>query len=213
MLLPWHWDRRSYAELLAVTGGKERIRHYVTRQRLEPLADEAIARLHADKTALYTARVAAGNLALRPGVARLLREAKAAGLRLAIATTTSPPNVEALLRATLGEGGPGWFEVIAAGDCVPAKKPAPDIYLLALERLGVPASSCLAFEDTVNGLRSAQGAGIPTVVTLSAYGGTAGFESAIAVVDHLGEPGLPCRPIAGPDGEIVDVAWLRALAG
>ena len=209
--LPWHWDRALYAELLAVTGGKERIRYYVASQRLEPIADDAVARLHADKTARYTARVAAGDVALRPGGARLLMEARAAGLRLAIATTTSPPNVEALLRATLADGGSGWFEVIAAGDCVAAKKPAPDVYRVALERLGLPPGSCIAFEDTVNGLRSAHGAGIPTVVTLSAYGGTEGFDAAAAVVDHLGEPGLPCRHLAGPDGGIVDLAWLRAL--
>ncbi len=209
--LPWHWDHALYAELLAVTGGKERIAHFIARERLPPLGAEAVARLHADKTARYTGRVAEGGVPLRPGIARLLTEARSAGLRLAIATTTSPPNVEALLRATLGEDAPGWFAAIAAGDCVAAKKPAPDVYRVALERLGLPPGACIAFEDTVNGLLAARGAGIPTVVTLSAYGGTAGFDGAAAVVDHLGEPGSPCRALVGPPGKIVDVAWLRAL--
>ena len=89
--------------------------------------------------------------------------------------------MDALLRATLGPEAPARFAVIAAGDAVPAKKPAPDIYRLALERLGLPPGRCIAVEDTVNGLRAAAGAGIPTVITTSLYGGTAGFEAALSV--------------------------------
>ncbi len=210
--LPWRWDAPLYARLLEVTGGKERIRHYIDGFSAAPNLDPAaIARLHADKTARYAALVATGQVALRPGVARLLAEAEAAGLRLAIATTTQPANVEALLRATLGPEAVARFAVIAAGDAVPAKKPAPDVYQLALERLRLPPGRCVAFEDTVNGLRSANGAGIPTVVTTSRYGGTEGFEGALAVVDGLGEPGAPCRVLRGPplDGPAVTVARLQ----
>ena len=106
--------------------------------------------------------------------------------------------MEALLRTTLGDGGPARFAVIAAGDDVPAKKPAPDIYRLVLDRLRLPPERCVAVEDTVNGLLSAQGAGIPTLITASLYGGTEGFAGALAVVDHLGDPDAPCRVLQGP---------------
>ena len=209
--LPWHWDEPLYARLLDVTGGKERIRHFIDGGAQPDLDPAAIARLHADKTARYTALVATGQVPLRPGVARLLDEAEAAGLRLAVATTTTPANVDALLRATLGPEAPARFAVIAAGDMVPAKKPAPDIYRLALERLGLPPGRCIAVEDTVNGLRSAAGAGIPTVITTSLYGGTARFEGALAVVDGLGQPDAPCRVLRGLalGGPTVTVADLR----
>ncbi len=181
--LDWHWDQSLYAELLTVTGGKERIGFAIDRGARPLLDAAAIARLHAEKTAHYTAGIHA--IALRPGVHRLLDQADAAGIILAIATTTSPANVDALLRATLGSDGPARFVVIAAGDCVPAKKPAPDIYHFALERLGLPGEDCLAIEDTQQGLAAARGAGIPTVITRSVYGGRDGFAGAVAVLDDL----------------------------
>ena len=212
--LDWHWDVAQYAELLEVTGGKERIRrHLDTASNAPKLDDEAIRRLHAAKTAHYVAAVQAGSVALRPGVRRLLHEARAAGLRLAIATTTTPENVQALLLATLGPDGPGLFEAIGAGDAVPRKKPAPDIYHLVLDRLGLPGSRCVAFEDTPNGLRAARAAGVPVVVTTSLYGGTEGFEDAVLVVDSLGETATPSRVLAGPSltGPMLDVPKLRRL--
>lgn len=197
--LPWHWDKSLYGELLEVTGGKERMAHWVHGHNARPALDAAaIARLHADKTARYTALLADGTLPLRPGVLRLLDEAQAAGLRVAIATTTSMPNVVALLCASLGGSALSRFAVIAAGDMVPTKKPAPDVYELVLDRLGLPSERCVAVEDTVNGLRSATGAGIPTIITTSLYGGTRGFDGALAVVDHLGGPDQPCRVLHGP---------------
>ena len=186
--LSWVWDQALYARLLEVTGGKERIAHYLRDYGTDVALDRAaIAALHADKTARYTALVAEGGLALRPGVARLIAEAEAAGIRLAIATTTSRPNVDALLRATLGRQP---FDVIAAGDEVTAKKPAPDVYELALGRLALPAAACVALEDTLNGLRSAQGAGLRCVMTKSLYGGAGPFPGALAVVDDLGRADL-----------------------
>lgn len=212
--LDWHWDPALYARLLEVAGGKERIRRYLeTTPGAGPLDDGAVRRLHAAKTAHYVSAVAAGAVALRPGVRRLLHEAQAAGLRLAIATTTSPANVQALLLATLGPDGHGLFEVIGAGDMVPRKKPAPDIFRHVLDQLGLPADRCLAFEDTVNGLDAAHGAGIPVVVTTSLYGGTDGFGDAAMVVDTLGEPEAPCWVLSGPPlpGPVVDVEALRQL--
>jgi beta-phosphoglucomutase-like phosphatase (HAD superfamily) len=212
--LDWHWDAALYARLLEVTGGKERIRRYLdTTPGAGPLDDESVRRLHAAKTARYVAAVASGSVAMRPGVRRLLHEARTAGLRLAIATTTSPANVEALLLATLGPDGPGLFEVIGAGDMVPHKKPAPDIFRYVLDRLRLPGDRCLALEDTVNGLEAARGAGIPVVVTTSLYGGTGGFADALLVVDGLGDPDAPCRVLSGPPlpAPVIDVPALRQL--
>ncbi len=217
--LGWHWDVALYARLLAVAGGKERIRHYLdTTPGAGTLDADAVRRLHAAKTAHYVAAVSAGSVALRPGVRRLLHEARAAGLRLAIATTTSPDNVRALLLATLGAEGPGLFEVVGAGDVVPRKKPAPDIYRFVLRHLALTGENCVAFEDTVGGLDAARAAGIPVVVTASLYGGRAGFQAAAMLVDNLGEADAPCRALAGPKlagpklaGPTLDVPALRRL--
>lgn len=208
--LGWHWDQALYRTLLDVTGGKERIRHHAVR-RGETIDAATVARLHADKTGRYVASVEAGAIALRPGVARLLHEARAAGLRLAIATTTTPENVSALLRTTLGSDAAGLFECIGAGDMVAAKKPAPDIYRFVLDRMGLAPGHCVAFEDTPNGLQAASGAGIATVVTTSLYGGTAGFEDALLVVDGLGEANAPARVLRGAalDGPALQVPDLR----
>jgi HAD superfamily hydrolase (TIGR01509 family) len=201
--LDWHWSVELYGQLLAITGGKERIRHFVAtcQPPLPPGEDlnALIARLHQAKTRHYTALLAQGGIPLRPGVKRLLQEARAAGIRLAIATTTTPENVTALLEHTLPESL-SWFEVIAAGDIVPAKKPAPDIYFYTLEQMGLPPQACLAFEDSENGLRSAQQAGIPTVVTVNDYTRDQDFSGAALVLDHLGEPEDPFRVLAGTMG-------------
>ena len=193
--LDWHWDETLYGELLAVTGGKERIRFFVERHVPELLArpgfSELLKRLHLAKTAHYVRIVEQGGLPLRPGVARLIHEARQAGLRLAIATTTSPENVDALLRASLDPDGANWFEVIGAGDVVPAKKPAPDIYLWVLAQLGLPARACLAIEDSANGLRASRGAGLATVITRTPYTDDHDFSGAVAILPELGEVGLP----------------------
>lgn len=187
--LPWHWDEPLYGELLAVTGGKERIRHYAAQRdaatAARPDFDDLVRRLHATKTVRYVRLVERGGIPLRSGIARLIGDARAAGLRLAIATTTSPENVDVLLRTTLGEAAPGWFDVIGAGDAVPAKKPAPDIYRWVLERLGLPAAACLAVEDSENGLRSASTAGLRCLVTAGEYTRGQDFTGACRVVDDL----------------------------
>jgi HAD superfamily hydrolase (TIGR01509 family) len=219
--LDWVWDVERYGELLAVTGGKERMRHYLDRNRpdwprpadLETL----IARLHAAKTRHYTALLARGGIPLRPGVTRLLHEARMSGLRLAIATTTTPENVTALLAHALAPEAVGWFEVIAAGDVVPAKKPAPDIYQYTLDRLGLPPERCLAFEDSENGLRAARGAGLTTVITINDYTRAQDFTGAALVLDQLGEPHQPFtvlaaqRPVSG--AHCLDLALACRLAG
>jgi HAD superfamily hydrolase (TIGR01509 family) len=183
--LPWRWSEAEYTRLLTTTGGKERIARYVREAGGDP-ADFPIAALHRDKTVRYTGRIARGGIALRPGVAELIAEAQALGLGLAVATTTSPENVEALVRATLGAGMTEIFSVVAAGDMVGAKKPAPDVYLLALERLGVAAADCVAFEDSRNGLLAAKAAGIFTVVTPGRFTAQEDFTGADRLVERLG---------------------------
>lgn len=187
--LPWNWGVALYGELLAVTGGKERMSFYAERHAPELVAkpgfDNLIRKLHTLKTQHYVHLVQAGRLPLRPGVARLIHDARAAGIKLAIATTTSPENVAALLRASLGHDAEEWFAVIGAGDIVPAKKPAPDIYHWVLERLGIPAANCLALEDSENGLKASLGAAIPTLVTENDYTRGQDFSGALAVLPDL----------------------------
>ena len=185
--LSWHWDTYRYKELLKVSGGKERLRAFVDEEEITvhtPL-DELVELLHLTKTEFYTRAVKNGALALKPGVAELIAEAGRRGVRLAIATTTSRDNVDALLQAVFGDTRV--FEVIACGDMVPAKKPAPDIYQLALRELGLPASDCLAFEDSNNGLRSASQAGLRCVVTPALYTKDEDFAGADLVLDDLSD--------------------------
>lgn len=188
--LDWHWDETLYGRLLDITGGKERIRHFAEccapAIAARPDFDKLVKRLHAAKTLHYIRLVDQGRLPLRPGVARLIAEARQAGIRLAIATTTSRENVDALLRASLAPDAAGWFEVIGAGDVVPAKKPAPDIYRWVLDKLQLPAAACLAIEDSANGLRAALGADIATVVTVGEYTAGQDFAGAARIVPDLG---------------------------
>ena len=167
--LGWVWDEALYRELLGVTGGKERIAHFVARAGGAPLEPEFVAAMHARKTAFYTEMVRAGEIALRPGISDFLAQLKERGLALAIATTTTPANVEALLGAALGADWRKMFPVVAAGDMVERKKPAPDVYLLALSLLGRKAESCVAVEDSRNGVRSALAAGLRVIAVRSAY--------------------------------------------
>lgn len=213
--LSWHWDAALYGELLQVTGGKERIRFFCEKHDPEFLqqadADERIKALHAAKTRHYLELVGKGGIPLQPGVARLMREARAAGLRLAIATTTTPANVTSLLKASLAPEAESWFEVIGAGDVVPKKKPAPDIYLWVLDKLHLPPSACIAFEDSANGLRASLAAGLPTLVTESEYTLDHDFTGAFAVLSDLGEPDKPCEVRRGDmhGKTFVDVQLLR----
>jgi len=201
--LDWYWDEDLYGQLLAVTGGKERMAYYLEKFNTEYPRDdstpELIKELHQAKTRHYTELLATGAIPLRPGVERLLHEARDAGLRLAIATTTTPANVTALLENALSPESIGWFEVIAAGDIVPAKKPAPDIYTYALKAMDLSADACLAFEDSENGILSSAGADLKTLVTTNGYTRDHDFNGAALVVDQMGEPDQPFTTLAGND--------------
>jgi HAD superfamily hydrolase (TIGR01509 family) len=201
--LDWFWDEELYGKLLTVTGGKERMAYYLnefnTRYPQTDDTPELIVKLHQAKTRHYTELLATGAIPLRPGVKRLIEEAREAGLRIAIATTTTPDNVTALLEHALAPGSCDWFDVIAAGDIVPAKKPAADIYFYALEKMQLSADQCLAFEDSLNGIKSSMGAGLQTIITVNGYTEQDDFSGAALVLDQLGEPDAGFRTLAGDD--------------
>jgi HAD superfamily hydrolase (TIGR01509 family) len=184
--LDWHWDRAVYKDLLRVTGGKERIRAYHgRRENASPLSDADIAELHRVKTAHYAGLIETGCCPLRPGVTDLLTAAKARGQRLAIATTTSHGNIDALLSQALGKRWAGDFDAIVAGDDVRDKKPAPDVYLEVLARLKLEASDCVAIEDSANGMIAASRANIPVLITRSMFFRDDDFSAARVVLDDL----------------------------
>lgn len=215
--LDWDWDVELYGELLQVTGGKERIRLYVEKFLKDFQLDEDItefsARLHKRKTHFYLELLQSGAIPLRPGVERLINEAREAGLRLAISTTTTPANVTYLLTATLGEESINWFEVIAAGDIVPAKKPAPDIYDWALEQMNLKPEACLAFEDSLNGIKSSLAANLKTLITVNGYTKDDDFSGAVLVLDQYGEPDAPFSVLEGDAGQYsyVTIDMLKEL--
>jgi len=188
--LGWRWDEHLYKVLLETTGGKERIRAFQQSYPVEErLSDDRIAALHRRKTELYADILSSGGLSLRPGVEAIMTEGRRRGARLAIATTTSLPNVDALCQCIWGQAASDVFDVIAAGDQVRRKKPAPDVYLLALERLGLPANECIAFEDSEAGLQSALAAGLKVCVAPARYTADQDFTGAMSVADTL-EHGL-----------------------
>lgn len=191
--LAWEWSESEYAGLLKVAGGMERIAHFIDRFAV-PAARKAelkrqVAGIHRSKTRLYGELIAGGAAPLRAGVERLLRDARAAGLKLAIASTTTPANVEALLGRALGSRSLEWFDVLACGDSVAHKKPAPDVYLLALGRLGLAPFRCAAFEDSGNGLAAAKAAGLYTVVTPTRWTAEEDLSAADRLLSGLGELG------------------------
>jgi len=180
--LPWHWDRALYKKLLDVNGGRERLKHYAEISNFGPIDESAI---HQRKTKIYTDSVLAGAIGLRPGVESMILRAKKAGLKLAIATTTSRNNVDSLLTATLGADVIGWFDVMSCGDEVSAKKPDPELYDLALRRLELSAGDCMAIEDSWLGLAAARAAGIPTIITPNPYTDHHDFPGALAIYPTL----------------------------
>lgn len=194
--LDWHWDEPLYIDLLNISGGKERMLHYWKTTQPELREVEAMAlqdtlnRLHALKTAAYERAVNDGVVSLRPGVLRLMDEALADGLQMAIATTTSPANIAALLRRAVG---PDWrwnFTAIGDASTAPVKKPDPQVYLQMLAALKLPPAQCLAFEDSSNGLQSAAAAGLSTLITPTRYTARHDFSAAMRVVPDLSQVSL-----------------------
>lgn len=200
--MDWFWTNELYQELLGVTGGQLRIKYYLKTYHpgfecddLDTLAKK----VHSLKTKIYVYLAKTGTIPLRTGVARLFSEARTAGLRLAIATTTTPANVDALITHTLGADALNWFEVIGAGDVVPNLKPAGDIYHYVLKKMNLKPNQAIAFEDSHNGIISSTNAALKTLVTLNEYTKTHQFDGAIVVLNHLGEPNN--EPFTVLDGE------------
>ncbi len=201
MGLGWNWDPAHYLELLSVTGGKERIRHYAEEHDTAFLnsrdADHRIMSIHQRKTNYYIDLIRSGGINLRPGIERLIEDALCANVRIAIATTTTRSNVEILLTSTLGARGPELFDVISASDSADRKKPSPDIYYDVLEKLQCGPEESIAFEDSQNGLLAARRAGVETVITLSPFTSCDDHMDALAVLSDLGEPDQACEVIRG----------------
>jgi len=206
------WSMDQYRELLKITGGKERLAAYFAAQG-QPVPEGRIRELHVAKNAGYAQAIASGATRLRPGVGRLMADARAAGLRLGIATTTSEANLDALLRPLLGTGWAESFACVVAGDQVAHKKPAPDVYRACLQQLGLAPGESVAIEDSAVGVRSARAAGIAVLVTPSSYTDHDDFSKADACVPDLGEPDRPwSRAIAGFPAGYVRLDDLRRLA-
>ena len=201
------WSVQEYGEKLKIGGGKERMASLLTddfvREHGLPADPEGqkelLAEWHRRKTELYKEAVRAGRLPGRPGVARLVTEALGAGWTLAVASTSAEESVRAVLEHVVGQEQAARFAVFA-GDVVPAKKPDPAIYLLALERLGVAPDDAIVVEDSRNGLLAAVGAGLRCVVTVSSYTADEDFSEAVLVVSSLGDPGEPARVLANRGG-------------
>ena len=195
--LPVEWSEEEYGVKLRIAGGKERMASLLTPEfvRDNGLPGDAegqaglLAAWHKRKTAIYTEMVQAGMLPTRPGIQRIIGEAQDAGWTLAVASTSAEPSVRAILEQAAGPERANRFDLVLAGDVVAHKKPAPDIYLLALERLGVGPSDTLVIEDSRNGLEAATAAGLRCVMTVNGYTEEEDSSEAILVVTSLGDPG------------------------
>lgn len=213
----WQWSPAEYHDLLSISGGRERIRQYLVKMRGRPRSTAALRQLaltvHKRKSGIYRELLTGDHLNLRPGVKRLLQEARAQKIKLAIATSSSRRNVETLLATTLGAEANGLFRAFATCDVVEDQKPAPAIYQYALAELGIEPQYAVAIEDSRNGNLAACAAGLTTLITTHQYTQDNDFRGAALVLDQLGEPGLPFRVISGNahGATFVDVSLLRRL--
>lgn len=204
--LPFRWGPKLYRKLLKQPGGRERLKHYLQHYHPElgPEAVEAqqnvdawVAKVHALKSYYFKRYMRHGRVPLRPGIARIMREARSSGVRLAIVTNASLKTLRPVLKYSMGPELAAEVEVIASGEEVKRKKPAPDLYQLALRRLNLEAHECVALEDSEMGLEAAAAAGVPAVVTINRDTLEQDFTEAALVVSSLGEPGAPTRVLKG----------------
>lgn len=219
--LGFRWGPRLYRKLLQQPGGEERLLHYLKRYRPQlgehqdaahSDPDSWVESVHDLKSRYFRRLVRRGRVPLRPGVARLLGEAQAAGVSIAIVTSASRATLKPLLRHSLGAELAGQIAVIVCGEDVPRKKPHPDLYQMALARLGLSPRECLAIEDSAMGLASANAAGVPTLITTNDNTVDQDFSAAVMVLDTLGEPGAPATAKAGAlDGAYLTLAGARKL--
>ncbi len=213
--LDWHWSKQSYHDLLAISGGKERFRICLEqdtelRESIEDVSTFIID-LHQCKSEHYRTMLANGHIQLRPGIKRLIAEARAEGIMLGIATSSSEANFQTLIKQTLDTSAETLFAAIVTSDIVTDKKPSPVVYQCALAEMGLTAENCIAIEDTANGNKAAQFAGLPVVITTHAYTRDNDFTGASLVIDHLGDDNLPINVAQGNalGKSAVDVELLR----
>ncbi|MGD0497206.1 MAG: HAD-IA family hydrolase [Bryobacteraceae bacterium] len=218
--VPWRWSEEEYGRKLKIGGGKERMASLFQEPRYlelwpdapagEDARRETVARWHKRKSEIYKEIIRSGRIPARPGVKRLSEEALAAGWTLAVASTSAPESVDAVLRHAVGAETADRFSLVLAGDCVKAKKPAPDIYLLAAEKLTASPAACVVIEDSENGVRAAAAAGMRCVVTVSSYTAEEDFSEAALVLTCLGDPGgEKCEALANRSAARPG-AWLSA---
>jgi len=218
--LDWFWDEALYGDLLAVGGGRERLEAYIRYYRNETTRGrkDLIDQIHEVKARHFKQRVGMGDVKIRPGIARIFsQESWDAGLKLAVATNCSITSLTALTQQFFQRPPEQVFDVVVCGRDLKRKKPAPDAYQIALQRLGLPANECLAFEDSYVGLKAARTVGVPTVVTVSDYTEREDFSGAQLVVNHLGDADAKSAVLGGEwaadlaNSQQVSVAWLQAL--
>jgi len=185
------WDVDLYGRLLLIAGGKERMRHYFDSAGWPDAAgadkDGFLADMHKSKTQIFSDLIARGALPLRSGILRIVDEAIAAGVRLGVCTTSNPKSIDAVLDL-MGPDRKSKFEFVLAGDIVSRKKPDPEIYDMAREKLALPAHECIVIEDSRNGLLAATGAGLPCFITTSTYTVDEDFSEAVGIAAELGDP-------------------------
>ena len=224
--LPVRWSEDDYAEKLRIGGGKERMASLFSDPELvreagipddDAARAELLATWHRAKTARFTALVAEGAIPARPGIARVITEALDAGWTVAVASTSAEPSVRAVLEHAVGAATADRIPLFA-GDVVPAKKPDPAIYLLAVERLGLDPADTLVVEDSRNGLLAATRAGLPCLVTVNGYTREEAFDEAVLVVSEIGDPGRPPIEVlanrgAARPGPFLTLDDLRACVG
>lgn len=193
--LDWEWTPALYGDLLAVSGGRERIAYYgrdlAARFAHDDEFNRYVREVHRVKTRVYADMVTAGRVPLRTGIRRVIDDARDAGIKLAIATSSAFSNLKTLLDNNLSSDWINWFSSIQTCDSVEQKKPSPAVYVAVLEELGVAPDRTIAFEDSENGLRSAVAAGLTTVITTHFFTRNDHFPNAALVVDSLGEPHRP----------------------
>jgi HAD superfamily hydrolase (TIGR01509 family) len=215
--LSWEWSVAEYKELLAISGGKERIRNYFQLKETIPEENTDLwhfaESIHKRKSDIYRDRLIAGHIQLRPGVKRLIDDAIENKIILSIATSSSQKNVETLLKNALGENAMSIFSVVVTSDTVEDKKPSPAVYQMVLSELGLSAENCIAIEDTYNGNRAANSANLKTVITTHLYTHDDDFSNASLVVDQLGENENPFTVSFGDafGKKMVDVELLQEI--
>ncbi|MEE8233818.1 MAG: HAD-IA family hydrolase [Gammaproteobacteria bacterium] len=215
--LDWHWSKTEYRRLLGISGGKERIRLCLKAKKTLADEHESLWKLaeiiHQRKSEIYREKLVSGHIQLRPGVERLIYEAKRENICLGIATSSCRENLHTLLHNTLGNDALSLFDAIVTSDTIEDKKPSPAVYQFALSELGVEPCNGIALEDTRNGNLAALAAGLKTVITTHEFTFDDDFESASLVIDQLGEPAQPFSVIHGNSysAQYVDVALLRTI--